>query len=497
MSNNLVEIFFKAALEYPNHLAIQYKNESITYIELAKKIRSTSSHLQKKGIQKNDKVMVFIPMSIQLYQTVLALFSLGAIVVFVDEWADRKRLRKALQVVPVDAIIAPKKYIWLAYILPPFTKIKRKLSIPNKLDSPESFKITNVNLDDTALITFTTGSTGLPKAADRTHQFLSEQFRILKAEIGATSQDKCLITLPIVLLSILGTGASGYIADFNQKKPEKLNAKAQLDFIEANHISLLISSPFFVEKLSEATIDQKLRLRKILTGGAPVFPNLATKIQKAFPESQNLVAYGSTEAEPISSIDMKALCTFKSLPKHGLPVGQPHEEIQIRIIEITEEPIVLDDSGWKRWEKAAGEMGEIIVAGPHVLNRYFASVEAFKKNKIIDGQIIWHRTGDSGRHINGNLYLNGRCKQLIKTDEEYLSLFITEYNLGTLPGVAIGTLINGLIAIETAKDADIKEIQRKIEELEIPNEGIRFLDSIPRDPRHFSKIDYQKLKMLL
>jgi len=500
MKNNIVEIFFDSAKKHASKTAIVHKNAMISYGELAKQVEATAVYLSNKGIKKGDKILVFIPMSIQLYTTILALFSIGAIVVFVDEWSNKSRLDKAIQVVDIDTIIAPRKLIWFAYLIPGFRKIKRKLSIPKNLPAAEHNYAT-VEKDNTALITFTTGSTGIPKAADRTHKFLWEQFRILKDEIGATENDNCLITLPIVLLSILGTGATGYIADFNQKKPHKLDAKQQIDFAQNHKISLLIASPFFIEALAKVGKNTLPDLRRVLTGGAPVFPKLARLVQSSFPASENIIAYGSTEAEPISTLSMKALLKSHADLKEGLCVGKIHPEVAIKIIRISDQPISLDGSDWSDWEVESGTLGEIVVSGPHVLDRYYNSEKAFNENKIWDGTSIWHRTGDSGTLVNGILYLQGRCTQLIGTPEKMLSPFIIENQLQEIEGVQIGTLLqwdNQLIAcVELAQGFSSEGIEDELKRKNIPFDSLEIVESIPRDPRHFSKIEYGKLKKML
>ncbi|WP_235294213.1 AMP-binding protein [Portibacter lacus] len=484
----MVSIFFQAAESHPDHIAISHKEEVITYDDLSINVQTIANYLSQKGIRKGTKVLVFIPMSIKLYETVLALFSLGAIVVFVDEWADRARMKKALEVVPVDVVIAPRKFLWLAYLISPYRSINRKLSIPKKL-RPISFAAEKVNINDTALITFTTGSTGLPKAANRTHHFLAEQFRILKFEIGARPEDVALVTLPIVLLSILGTGATGVIPVFNQKKPEEMDVEGLVRSLTKDRVTMIIGSPYFVERLADGK-KEKTDIRKVLTGGAPVFPDVAVKIQTAFQEAECMVAYGSTEAEPISTIAMKDIV----VNVNGLGVGNPHPEIQLKIIRMTDDEIKLDAEGWGKWEEA---FGEIIVKGPHVLVSYYNSDEAFRLNKIKDGDRIWHRTGDSGRLVDGALYLNGRCSQLIKSDEGYQSLFIIEYQLSKVAGVAIGTFMNGVIVLELRDEAIESEVRAAVSGFHLGEQSIRIVDRIPRDPRHFSKIDYARVLAIM
>lgn len=495
MEKNLVEIFFNTVTSFPENTAIVHNGASKTYRELAIGVESTAQYLLKKDIKEGDKVLVFVPMSIQLYETVLALFSIGAVVVFVDEWSDRSRLKKALQVVDIQAIIAPPKFIWLAYILPPFYTIKKKLSIKKNI-TKGSFDFITVDRNKTALITFTTGSTGLPKAANRTHHFLYEQFRILKEEIAAQPTDQCLVTLPIVLLSILGTGATGFIADFNQKKPQKLDAAKQVNDLKKVNISMLIASPFFVEKLCETKAISESKIRRLMTGGAPVFPNTASKIISALPNSECIVAYGSTEAEPISTVDMKDLIREKKMDKNGLYVGRIHNEIQLKLIKMTEEIIELGDNKWADWEVEKNEIGEVVVTGPHVLDSYYNSEEAFKLNKIKDGNVVWHRTGDSGKYIEGKLYLNGRCSQLIKRGDQYISSFVMEYLINSIEGIPIGTLLENegklYLIIETSMNRPTA-IKKATENMIVFDELI-IEPSIPRDPRHFSKIDYKKLR---
>ncbi len=497
MKKNIVEIFFDAAKKYPGNTAMVYKNKQISYKDLELQVQSTAHYFKTKGIKKGDKILVFVPMSIQLYSTVLALFSIGAIVVFVDEWSNRSRLEKAIQVVDIDTIIAPRKFILLAYVFPGFRKIKRKLVVPNKVKHAKH-DFESVDKNDTALITFTTGSTGIPKAANRTHQFLWEQFRILKDEINAQKEDNCLITLPIVLLSILGTGATGYIAVFNQKKPEKLDSRKQAEFAKQHNITLLIASPYYIEKLAESKINIST-LKRILTGGAPVFPRSAKIIQDAFPNSENLIAYGSTEAEPISTLNMKRLISDHSDLVSGLCVGEIHEDVKLKIIKISPDPIEIEGS-WHKWE-IENEIGEIVVTGPHVLDQYYNSEKAFKENKITFEKEIWHRTGDSGYLKNNMLFLHGRSSQLITKEDVYISPFIIENQLIEIDGIKIGTIIekdnNLVLCLEANEQVDKEDILNRIATDNIPYDRVEWLNIIPRDPRHYSKIEYSKLKNLI
>ena len=87
---NISELFISAAKSYPNKIAIIDPKGSITYSDLEKEVQKTAAYFQKKGIKRIDRVLVFVPMGIDLYRIVLALFYIGATAVFLDEWVNKK-----------------------------------------------------------------------------------------------------------------------------------------------------------------------------------------------------------------------------------------------------------------------------------------------------------------------------------------------------------------------------------------------------------------------
>ena len=71
---NISELFISAAKAYPNKVAIIDPKNSITYGQLEKDVKETAAYFQKKGIKQGDRVLVFVPMGVDLYRIVLALF---------------------------------------------------------------------------------------------------------------------------------------------------------------------------------------------------------------------------------------------------------------------------------------------------------------------------------------------------------------------------------------------------------------------------------------
>ena len=493
MINNIVEILFENAEKHPDKLAIIHKNQKITYGKLVQDVKDYAQYFLSKGIKKGDNILIFVPMTIELYKILSAVFYIGATAVFVDAWADKNRLNQALTIVPCKAFIACPK----AFILKLISKKVREVGINiisgtiNK--SKNIHPIETVTPDSTALITFTTGSTGLPKAAKRTHRFLLEQHYVLKKHLAPSIDDVDLTSLPVFILHNLACGTTSVIPDFNPKKPSDINPDKILKDIKNNNVTTSVGSPRFYEKLAE--FGKIKGLKRIFTGGAPVFPKNARLLQENFNDCDIEIVYGSTEAEPIASISAKELLQCEDNVKDGLYVGKPIEEINVKIIKPSDEPIEDFESTWLN----TGEIGEICVEGKHVLKEYYNSNEAQKFAKINYQGQVWHRTGDAGYLDNdGRLFLMGRVKNRFVHNNKEVYVFPIENALLEIEGIEIGTVLK--IDEQIILVVETKIPQKKLEQ-ELKNCGFNFdkliITQIPRDPRHNSKkIDYDKLKIL-
>lgn len=490
---NIANLFFRAAASHPDRMAIIDQKAAVTYRELKVAVQKTARYFQTQGIGLGDRVLVFVPMSQHLYRIVLALFQIGATAVFLDEWVSKKRMEICCEIAQCKGFIG----VWKARLLAPFSKALRRIPIKLKLTGQAAQPATTVSVpaDTAALITFTTGSTGTPKAARRTHEFLKEQFDVLIEEIDPHITDVDMPVLPIVLFVNLGIGCTSVIADFSMRKPEKLEPAAIFRQLHRHGVNRITASPFFIRRLAEYQLAQPTKvsgINKIFTGGAPVFPTEAALYRKAFPDTQVMIAYGSTEAEPISTIEAATLAQRPVQQSAGLTVGVPYHKTALKIIPHTDE--ILETTGSAVPE---GVIGEIIVAGDHVLKQYLNNPSAFRRNKIVEGEQVWHRTGDSGFMRAGELFLTGRCKQLIPISSGWLSPFLIENQLMTTPGITMGTLIQAGNRLVLAVESALPVAQLRERLTSIPHDLIQVFQRIPRDPRHHSKIDYEQLKSQL
>ena len=433
MINNIIEILFDNAKKYHDKTAIIHKNEKISYAELAQDIKVYAQYFLSKGIKKGDNVLIFVPMSIELYKILSAIFYIGATAVFVDAWADKNRLEQALTIVPCSAFIGCPKAFLLKFLSKKIGDVKINIvsgRIKKAKDNCKEKEIQSATPDTTALITFTTGSTGIPKAAKRTHDFLLEQHYVLKKHLNPKENDIDLTSLPIFVLHNLACGTTSVIPDFNPQKPAEINPEKIIKDIEKNHVTTSVGSPVFYEKLTK--YGEIKGMKKIFTGGAPVFPKTAKLLNESFINCDVEIVYGSTEAEPIASISTNEFLNFCGDIKDGLYAGKPIDDINLKIIKPSDEIVEDFESMWLK----NGEIGEICVEGKHVLKEYYNSEKAQKFTKIFYNGQIWHRTGDAGYLDNeGRLFLMGRIKNRFENKGETVYLFPIENTLLEIKGI--------------------------------------------------------------
>jgi len=502
--NNIADVFFRAAAKDPERIAIIHRDRSITYGELARQVRSTAAHFRGEGLGHGDRVLVFVPMGIDLYRIVLALFSIGAAAVFLDAWAGWKRMELCCGLAQCKGFIGGWKLRLLAWFSGPVRRIPVKLG--TRIPPSGVSDIQVVNPDDTALITFTTGSTGTPKAARRSHAFLAAQFDALTEELDPSPADVDMTTLPIVLFLNLGIGCTSVIPDFKPSKPASFNGKVVTDELRKHTVDRLTASPSQVSTLAShlsATRTAIPALKKVFTGGAPVFPRDAEVMRQAFPGAAVKVVFGSTECEPISSIKAERLVKDHGELDKGLCVGNVFHRTALRVIRIEEGALATATPGeLDMMTLPTSAIGEIIVSGEHVLRSYFNNEEAFRRNKITVDGTVWHRTGDSGFVDEpGLLYLTGRCAQLIHRDGRVLAPFVWEDKLLRHRGVVRGTLYEreGLVIaiVEASPGTDRKALRAELLSAHTELDDIGYTERMPMDPRHQSKIDHEALRKMI
>ncbi|MDB6172994.1 MAG: AMP-dependent synthetase [Chthoniobacteraceae bacterium] len=519
---NVTEVLLCQARERPDAPAIiETKNgrdQIITFAQLDEASARAAQLLKASGLRMGDAVLIFQPMSIELYVALLAIFRLGLVATFLDPSSGRAHLERCCEMVPPKAFIASTKAHLLRLTSAAIRKIPRKYvigwSLPGAIAWSSACKelpfdpITPCDPGTPALVTFTSGSTGMPKAALRTHEFLLAQHRVLEKNITLLPGEIDLTTLPIFVLANLGSGVTSLIPDADLRRPGAVDPKPIFAQIARHQPTRTAASPAFLHRLAEGAEPGALRyFTKIFTGGAPVFHPLLRQLQTLAPAAEVVAVFGSTEAEPIAHAAWGDLGTdeLDAIGNgSGLLAGTPVSEIAVRIVpDRWGTPLgPFSKTDFDATRVRTGEWGEIVVSGAHVLGGYLNGT-GNKETKIRVEDVTWHRTGDAGRFDEkGRLWLLGRCAAKIEDKKGLLYPFTVECaaQSSVYPRRCATLSVNGkrILVVESAPALSAVEQRALIDSLAWAGlDEIKFVKTIPVDKRHNAKVLYEELRASL
>lgn len=443
----------------------------MSYAELAKVSNTRARAYARAGIVAGDVVLIARGVSLELYESLLAVFRLGAVAMFPEPAAGLTGLRQAVQATKPKAVVTAGigHLIRLAFA---DLRALKTLPEPGDDDAGEEL-LAPLNDDAPALITFTSGSTGRPKGIVRSAASLMLQHELLEHVRRTKLGDVDLISLPVFILSNLAAGATSVIPAGKLMRPAKLDgARLRRQMVE-HRVNRIVAPPAVVARIVDGATAM-LQVKAIFTGGGPVFPNLLQEAARFAPDAAIHAVYGSTEAEPIAHLRMDEITAADwdaMASGGGLLAGKPISEISVELHD-----------------------HEIFVAGEHV-NRGYLDAADDVSTKSLRGGVLWHRTGDAARmDEQGRLWLLGRREAA----SGGLFPFAVETAALSWPGVRRAALLAGEPRAKLALEGDGLDLA----DMQCRANVVGAIDSVvvkavPLDKRHNSKIDYARLRKLL
>lgn len=490
-----------------------------TFAQLETAAARGAALLAQNGLGQGSRVLVFYPMSAELYAALIALFRLGSVTMFLDPSAGRAHIEQCCALCPPNGLVASPKAHLLRLLSPALRRIPSKfvigMALPGAVRWARADRLAplpSIHAADAhtpALLTFTSGSTGQPKAAVRTHGFLLAQHRVLEQSLGLRPGTVDLTTLPIVLLANLASGVTSVIPNADLRYPGAVKPGPLFQQIKTYGVETSAGSPAFFECLARhglATGENLPGLRRLFLGGAPVFPRLLDQLATVAANAELVSLYGSTEAEPIAHVRRSELRPDDLIAMsagRGLLAGRPGEAIELRIMrDQWGRPIgPFTAAEFAAQCQPAGAPGEIVVHGDHVLTGYWQGQGDAETKFRVDGA-VWHRTGDAG-HLDevGRLWLLGRCAARIEDRHGVLYPFSAECAAYAFPAVRRAALVGHagrrILAVEffPGESADAGMMKAALGWARL--DEVRFFRALPVDARHNAKIDYPRLQRLL
>lgn len=497
--------------KYPEKTAlIDVKTGSkITFREFDDKSDKICFYLKGKNFRKGDKIVVFVPIGIEFYLILTAIFKMGLQAVFIDPYAGVEHINRCCEMISPEGIIGSGKTLLKGFFLKSIRKIGKKINYEKIIEEAEKTKLTNnieyeeVDENTPALISFTSGSTGFPKIIMRTHGFLIGQHNVLEKNLKFQKGTSVYSSFPIFLLSHMATGVTVFIPDINWQKPSESNFQDIVQCIRKNNIENIILPPVIFENITEYCKKDGIQLNNVqtvYTGGAPVFPWLMEKIRKIFINAEINALYGASEAEPISRLNFEDITEddIKSMKNgDGLLAGKIVEGLELKIEEIHVKELDRNFAEENSNVEINSEVrGEILVKGENVVNGYL-NVQKNPDEK-------WHRTGDMGYiNSNGQLVLLGRVKGRIEIGEKVYYPFAVEtaFSFCEILKKSVLTSKNGKLYLLVERNSEYKGNlleNTEIMELKKKFEIFKIIETeIPMDKRHNSKTDYKKLEEIV
>jgi long-chain acyl-CoA synthetase len=401
------EVLERAAERQPQKTAIIGKDEELTFSTLIHRVHALAAHLQKEGVRQGDRVGVFLPNTTAIALSYYATQKIGAVSVILDARLRGKELQRVLE----DA--DPKLLIVHSQLLLEAQEALKSMESPplwivngegdrrfeNRFIAPSSqLSLPHLGADDDALILYTSGTTGEPKGVVLSYKNLAQYPRVMREmqiTDGSTIRG-CILPMshivgPLVCNEVADKGFTLIIFD-------QINPVTLLEGIQRHRITVFEAVPIVFQLLLGVRNLQDYDTSSVKIAammGTSVPLPLLRAFKSAQPHIKVIQGYGLTETSPMITL----VEPVRAVEKMG-SIGRAVPGVEVKIV---------DKNGT---EITAGEPGEIITRGPHVMTGYFRKPDATAA-RIRDG---WLYTGDiSKREDDGYYYHLGRSDDMIIT----------------------------------------------------------------------------------
>lgn len=493
----------RRAHEQPNQVAIHFLEKDITYGEFEKLVGRFAFGLQQLGVKKGDHVALVLGNTPEFLISLYAIMRMGATAIPINPLYTKSEASYILKDGDVKYIIARDTLLPLietdlqeefpdieTYIIcetvpaqpqkerPPLERENKIIFFTQLLESITSLlEPVEISEEDTAIILYTSGTTGRPKGAMLSHRNIYANARDVANFFLFTKQDRVIATLPVfhvfgltvVINAPLLKGSTVLLAPrFNPSEIHEL-ARAQKATVFAGVPTMLN----FLYQYSKGDPKDFLNLRLVISGGAPLPATVLHNFEEKFG-IQVSEGYGLSEASPVTCFN--PLSRERKVGSIGTSI--PNVENKI-----------VDNQGI---EVPVGEVGELIVCGPNVMKGYYKMPKETSET-IRDG---WLYTGDLAKKDEEDyFYIVDRKKDLIivggfnvypREVEEVLYLHpnVVEAAVVGVPEPDFGEIVYAYVVVKDKEVSVHEELAcfcaERLAKYKLP-EIIEIVDNLPKN----------------
>lgn len=486
-----IELFYRSVTRWPDKVAVEASNESLTYAELADRVDRAATGLIALDPNQGSRVCLCGYNSLEHLIAWLAVLAAGKVWVPLYPKNSASELKRSVEWVSSSVVLATEGLIEVfgendCVVLP----LESWIQSTSGLSGTKSDWMYNItpDLSATQAIKFTGGTTGRPKGVQQPYRAWNCNVITQILTYGFDSGTRYLTAAPIThgtstyIVPTLAVGGTLVLAD--RPRPSEL-----LEILKRDQISTVFLPPTVIYMMLDELRGSRAsfpKLRHLIYGAAPMRPDGIDAALETFGSVLHST-YGQTEAPQIATHIGPAELASESL-KHS--VGRATPLTKVALLDshnITVEP---------------GFEGEILIHGDLVMSGYWAdqekTEEAFHRS--------WLRTGDIGTFdSNGYLFIKGRIKEMIISGGFNVYPSDIELVLGEHPAVrdAVvfgipdskwGEAVHAVIELNAGQHVDEKTLLEIVRERLGPvrtPKALRVWDQIPRNP--FGKINRNNL----
>ncbi len=452
----------RGAAEHPERLAVQggtpgagkEQDLSLTYAELESRANQLASFLVSKGVAKGDAVAVWAHRTPALVPAVMGTLKAGAAFLILDPAYPAPRLIDCLRIgrptawVSVPGAPPPPPEIGAVDEIASLFRCRVEASPSSLAGMPAVDPGIPVGPDDAACITFTSGSTGLPKGVVGRHGPLTHFYPWMGRRFSLEPDDRFGVLSALShdplqrdLFTPIWFGARAVMPD-----PERIGSPGYLaGWLRSEEVSVLHLTPAMMEMVLDSAgsggsgaepIRELPALRRAFVVGDLLKKAHVEHLQRLATSAVCVNLYGSTETQrSVSFVEIPASGQpGPRLGKEVLPLGRGMEDCQL---------LVLNRSGRLA---GVGEEGEIYVRSRHLARGYLSGLndEALTAERFVPNPLSTapdpgdraYRTGDLGRYLpDGGVEFAGRADFQVKLRGFRIELGEVEAALGRHPAV--------------------------------------------------------------